>query len=559
MIIEERAAFSKERKNIFAKDLNLSLLLNGDCIYLNARGRSMYPFIKDGDIIKIAPIKKRPIRMGDIVAVDKKTEGDGWFLVHRVVKILEDSGREFYLTKGDAHKGSPEGPFAIDIIAGRVAQIERSHLRIDLETPVWRLLNKIIARVSLRYPQALHLLSGYISLIIEWRLFPLKLKKMLIGENILLRNTEELVLLSARNRLGQAQKERAMVLIKEGVSWEKLAVLAANSGIAVLCYKSLASIAPYGYIPQSVFQALKPVYLSTLSRAALQHRELIDILRVFDKEGIAASALKGTFLSRRLYGDIAIRGLSLDLDLLIKLEDREKARRILLEKGYEFSGEREIEEWLWQEEYTRSGLCNIDIIYDIWLRGYNKEAISGIWQGTDKVIIPEGTAYYELHNEELLIYLVTHLVTSDNGYKCLKYICDIGEFLSLHYDTLKWDSLVNKAKIWRLASSLYAALVLTEDLFSVSVPASVINGVRPSFLKRSLIALFFNKRVLLRNNFRRKLMGRFLRDVFFELIEARSFKQYYAVFMRTFFPPKPLLKGRSYISRILKGLLRIPF
>jgi len=556
MIVETKDYLVKEKKNIVAKDLNLSLLKEGKPIYLHTRGNSMYPFIKDADTVKIEPIRKGEIKIGDAVAVDTGNGKEAWFFIHRVVKILNNNGMKAYFTKGDAHKKGLEGPFSTNVIAGRVTHIERSGIAINLQMPVWSLLNRIIAKISLAAPGVLHSLSGYISLIIEWRLFLFKLRKRFMKKAVLLSNTEELVLICTRNRLSQGLKEKAVALIKDGIYWEDFIDLALKKGVVVLVYNNLKAISGYTYIPGHVLNRLSSIYLSVLPIVTLQRKQLIDILALFANNGIVALPLKGTFLAQRIYADIAARGPSADLDLLIKWKDRENAHKILSGRGYKFSEIREIEEWLWQEECSNPGSHIIDIIYDIWLRGYNRKAITGMWNGTSRTVSQEGASYYEFNDEELLIYLATNLVTSDNGYKCLKYICDINNFLNLYSHSLSWTGVIDKAKKWELNASLYTALTLVKDLFSNQVPAPVIDSVKPSFFKRLLINTFFNRRVMLGTNFRRKLMDGLLEDIFFELIEAKSLKQYYAVFLRVFFPPKPILGERSYASRMAKGLLK---
>jgi len=41
---------TEERANTNAKGLFISLLRDGQPIYVNARGGSMYPFVKNGDV-----------------------------------------------------------------------------------------------------------------------------------------------------------------------------------------------------------------------------------------------------------------------------------------------------------------------------------------------------------------------------------------------------------------------------------------------------------------------------------------------------------------------------
>lgn len=55
---------------------------------------SMYPALKEGDIIKILPVASEDIRIGQVVVY----ESDGWKTAHRVVKITGEK----IVTAGDA-------------------------------------------------------------------------------------------------------------------------------------------------------------------------------------------------------------------------------------------------------------------------------------------------------------------------------------------------------------------------------------------------------------------------------------------------------------------------
>lgn len=139
----------------------------------------MYPFVKDGDRIKIEPIKSEDSpKIGDIIAVYRKGGMEGpLFLVHRLVKTIVEDGHNSYITKGDHSGMTFDVAVKRDLIAGKITEIRRGDLCLRLERPVWRCLNPMIAKFSLRYPNLLNLLSGYISLMIDWKLLPDKLKR----------------------------------------------------------------------------------------------------------------------------------------------------------------------------------------------------------------------------------------------------------------------------------------------------------------------------------------------------------------------------------------------
>ena len=126
MIIEQSGLDRIEESGTFTKDIYLSLLNENMGIYLNAWGSSMYPLIKNGDKIKIVSVKPDKIKVGDIVAVDIKDSNEAWVFVHRVVKILDSSGKRLYFTKGDAYQKGIDGPIPIELIVGKIVEIRRS-------------------------------------------------------------------------------------------------------------------------------------------------------------------------------------------------------------------------------------------------------------------------------------------------------------------------------------------------------------------------------------------------------------------------------------------------
>jgi len=100
-----------------AKELGFSLLAEGKTLKIRADGYSMFPAIKAGSLIYIEPvIDPSP---GEIIAW-KREEG---FIVHRLVRVVNDGNQIFYITRGDSCV-SEDQPVKKDQIAGRVISIE---------------------------------------------------------------------------------------------------------------------------------------------------------------------------------------------------------------------------------------------------------------------------------------------------------------------------------------------------------------------------------------------------------------------------------------------------
>lgn len=95
-----------------------AVLDKGKPFRFEARGTSMYPFIRDGDVATVAPLAGEDPKPGDVAAfVQPGTSG---VRVHRIVKV--DAGR--YFLKGD-NALDADGVLARDAILGLVVRLER--------------------------------------------------------------------------------------------------------------------------------------------------------------------------------------------------------------------------------------------------------------------------------------------------------------------------------------------------------------------------------------------------------------------------------------------------
>lgn len=115
-----------------------AVLDEGKPFRFEARGTSMHPFIRDGDVVTVAPLAGRDPRPGDVAAfVQPGTIG---VRVHRIVKV--EDGR--YFLKGD-NAPNADGALARDMILGLVVRLERGGRARPVGPP---LRAAVIARLS---------------------------------------------------------------------------------------------------------------------------------------------------------------------------------------------------------------------------------------------------------------------------------------------------------------------------------------------------------------------------------------------------------------------------
>jgi signal peptidase I len=104
-------------------------------------GSSMHPLIEDGDSVVVTHTHQE-LKPGEIVAFRKGQR----IVVHRVLRCYQLGDETIYVTRGD-HNRHIDPRVHEQAIVGRVAVIVRkNNKRIDLETPLWRLIGRMMAK-----------------------------------------------------------------------------------------------------------------------------------------------------------------------------------------------------------------------------------------------------------------------------------------------------------------------------------------------------------------------------------------------------------------------------
>ncbi|MFC1857288.1 S24/S26 family peptidase [Thermodesulfobacteriota bacterium] len=129
-------------------ELSRAVLEKGAQFRFRAKGFSMFPFIKDCDIITIAPFLGRPLRLGDVVVFVHQETGKP--VLHRLVGKRTD----FYLIKGDNSSGTDSLAQESNIL-GYVRKVERNGNKVYLGLGLERFLIALLARTGLLQPSLL--------------------------------------------------------------------------------------------------------------------------------------------------------------------------------------------------------------------------------------------------------------------------------------------------------------------------------------------------------------------------------------------------------------------
>ena len=85
--------------------LSREVLRQGNAIRFQARGASMSPAIRDGEVVHVKPALPADLRKGDVVLV----KGEAGFRLHRLV--VADADRNVFITRGDC--GQQDDPAVV--------------------------------------------------------------------------------------------------------------------------------------------------------------------------------------------------------------------------------------------------------------------------------------------------------------------------------------------------------------------------------------------------------------------------------------------------------------
>jgi signal peptidase I len=153
-------------------ELSTEILRSGKSLRFQARGGSMWPLVRDGDVVLVAPLDARSVRTGDLVLF---RAGPGNVVIHRVIRVEVSQGRRRFTVQGDAVL-LPDGVIPEAQVCGRVAAIDRGGAHLDMDRPVLRSLSWLAAlrsrrnlgrgapvRLIMRFVRRLPVLSRYLT------------------------------------------------------------------------------------------------------------------------------------------------------------------------------------------------------------------------------------------------------------------------------------------------------------------------------------------------------------------------------------------------------------
>lgn len=125
-------------------ELSAEILAQGGSFRFKAHGFSMYPFIRDRDILTIQSVEAAALKVGDVAFYGC---AGNTLVAHRVLGRRVQASQVVLATRGDAASG-PDERVQAEQVLGRVVSVRRGRKIIRLDQGFWRLATLVWIRLS---------------------------------------------------------------------------------------------------------------------------------------------------------------------------------------------------------------------------------------------------------------------------------------------------------------------------------------------------------------------------------------------------------------------------
>lgn len=489
-----------------SKMKNACLALKGG--FLNLKGRSMEPVLREGDVIKVEPINTPDIKIGNIVVFfDARKEKP---VCHRIIGGCEIKGEKFFLEKGD--NSNQIGVVSEYDILGRLSYVldnnkprlvEQDYNANKYSVCLFSRLIIVYKKISEPIKQKLfsgkrNRFSSYCGKII-WRscslMAGLILKKNPTSDKIIdsrLFKKEAKLLLTVLN----PEKENRVNDI-EGADWELFCKIAYCQAISEYIYINLPELYT-GVIPARMLEYMRNTYYASIVENERLWKEFKTVAGLFQKNNIVFVPFKGVVFNNFIYSDTYARRMQ-DIDIMIKKDNAMGIKNILSELGYSPARDmKSLDTGDHFMEFVKHGKeGRVDYVLDVqWgdtasFIDANKNGLPDMWDRI-RFVEKDGVKIPLLSPEDMLFNLFFHQRRLGVPFN-LRNILDISCIIRKYQNDIDWDFIIRSSRENRIKALVFFCLCLSKELFGCDCPSVVLKSLMPGIIKRKLFSCFFRK------------------------------------------------------------------
>ena len=280
------------------------------------------------------------------------------------------------------------------------------------------------------------------------------------------------LVLAARVRLDGETSRQMRLLLEDGLRWDRLLSLAERHRMKpLLCWHLITQFADL-VPPETLGELKKRLHYQTARNLFLTAR-LLEILDLFDRNGIQAIPYKGPVLAASVYGNLSLREFY-DLDILVRQRDVERASRLMPSLGYGL--ELQLTDWQ-QSSYIQDYCehqfrhCANDTLVEVqWaiVPPYFRMPLEyeGLWERAITVDVA-GRGVPTLCAEDLLLVLCIH--GGKHQWEALEWVCGVAELIRV-YKEIDWARVVEHSVEIHAGRVLLLGLSLAARLAGAPIP-----------------------------------------------------------------------------------------
>jgi hypothetical protein len=284
-----------------------------------------------------------------------------------------------------------------------------------------------------------------------------------------------LIIECSRSTLLAENKERLHFILKKDLNWNYIFNVSQRNAVLPLVSYNLLQHFKQKISPDIVAK-LNGYFQEQMKQNMFLTNRLISIVESLKAENIVAVPFKGPVLALQAYKNLALRRY-IDLDILVKPSDFERAVRHLTANGYSTDDDswQKTEDWFIGGNkdinlFSADGSVKIELHWK--LSGFHFALpleLESLWERLEKISIG-GRQISVLPFSDLLIYLCLH--GSRHGWERMAWICDVKELIESQTE-IDWKQIARQAEKLGCSKVLALGLRLVHDFFGSNIPGSM--------------------------------------------------------------------------------------
>lgn len=251
------------------------------------------------------------------------------------------------------------------------------------------------------------------------------------------------------------------------IDWDLFIGLTKHHRLYPLLYRKLKAI-DGDVVPSYVTDSLHQQYKRNTFQMLHLSAEMEHVSKLFSNDQIRPLFLKGPALAHELYGDISHRTSS-DLDILIHIEELDKADNVLTKLGYEKDEyiETVLNDWKWRHHHVTYFHSQKNIKLEIHWRlnpGPAKEpSFNELWGRKEKSSLTNNPVYL-LGKEDLFLFLISH--GARHGWSRLRWLLDIHQLIN---QEMNWGNIHSLLKANHYIHVGGQGIILASQLLNTNI------------------------------------------------------------------------------------------